>query len=305
MKICNIETDITDHCNLTCAECSHHSPYISKGVYPLDQFEKDVNTFAESVQCEWFKILGGEPLLNRELSSYIDALQTSGICKKIALFTNGTLLHRVDPQVFQHIDCLVVSRYPGSDKYTEHVRSNVEKFRDILPVVHNYYDMFEAQNFLEANESPELVQQIFDRCKLRYECNAIYKGKFYKCMACVRKEEFLGKYNVRDEKLSSTGDGISLYGENLTRRFLEYYYSTTPLAACRFCTGSSGKDIPHSNKLTPPKACIHDVVCPDKLRGPPLHQTAGINNIRSNIITRSPAVSSQTFTDNDGLDHIL
>lgn len=304
MKISNIETDITDHCNLSCADCSHHSPYITKGFYDINQFERDINTIAHRVQCEWFKILGGEPLLNTNIEQYIDILRSSGICNKIAIFTNGTLLHRVSIDTFKDVDCVVVSRYPGTGKYKNLITTNVERLREHVDVIHNYYDTFEAQNFLTVNDSVELVQQIFDRCKLRYECNAIYKGYFYKCIACQRKGQFLSKHGVNDLKLSDPAvDGISIYADNFTEQFIKYYYSNEPLYACRYCTGSSGRDVAHSNKLTKPSTAVNDVICKDKLKLPPVCESQSISFLQADIISRTTSVSGREFIDNDGLSH--
>ncbi len=305
MNICNIETDITDHCNLTCSNCSHHSPYVTKGFYDIKQFQHDIDKSSEFLSCNWFKLLGGEPLLNESISEYVTHLRRSDICKNIAIFTNGILLNRVSVDLLMSVDCVVVSRYPGNTSYTNLVKKNVDQARKHVKVIHNFYDKFEAQEFTHENDDKELVKKIFDRCRLRYECNAIYKGHFYKCMACQRKYDFLKANNIEYNILSDPSvDGVAIHEPEFTKRFMKYYYSDVPLAACRFCTGSSGKDVAHINKLQKPEQFVTDVVCPEKLKQPPVSQTKDFNKIFSTP-TNKLNKSFEEFIDNDGVVHKL
>jgi organic radical activating enzyme len=304
IKINNIETDIADHCNLSCKNCSHHSPYAVKGFYSIEDFKKDVNTVSKSVNCNWFKLLGGEPLLNKTFYEYSKILKDSNICDKVALFTNGILLGKYKKELYKDFDCIVVSRYPGSENYKKLILKNIDDLKNYVKIIHNYYDEFEEQEFLQKNDNKKLVQDIYDRCKLRYECNTIYKGYFFKCIASQRKGDFLKSNGIVDNKLfDKNTDGVNIHSKDFLSKFLKYYYSDKPLYACQYCTGSCGKDVPHEskkNKNIPYK--IEDILSIDKLKEPPIKLLNNIQFLQPNIKTRS--IDYQTIVDNDGILHI-
>ena len=304
IKINNIETDIADHCNLKCKNCSHHSPYAVKGFYSLEDFKNDVNQISKKINCNWFKLLGGEPLLNKNFYLYSKILKESEICDKVALFTNGLLLGKFDKKLYKDFDCIVVSRYPGSENYKNLILKNIEKLKDTVKIIHNYYDEFEEQEFLQKNANKKLVQQIYDRCKLRYECNTLYKGYFFKCIASQRKGDFLKSNGIIDEKLfDKNTDGVYIYDSNFLSNFIKYYYSDKPLYACQYCTGSCGKDVPHErekNKNIPEK--IDKILSKEKLLLPPLKIENNIQFLQPNIKNRS--ISYETVIDNDGILHV-
>jgi len=303
VNICNIETDISDHCNLKCANCSHHSPYVTKGFYEIEQFKNDIDKASDYLSCNWFKLLGGEPLLNTHIFDYVNHLHVSEICKNIAIFTNGILLNKVSAELLTSVDCVVVSRYPGNETYTKLVKDNIEYAREHTRVIHNYYDKFEAQEFTNKNTDQDLIKKIFDRCKLRYECNAIYKGYFYKCMACQRKKDFLRANNLDSKDVTDPGvDGVKIDSPNFHEKLIKYYYSDTPLNACAYCTGSSGKDVPHVNKLTKPAEKIQEVVDMNKLNTPAIHETDDIKYLMTPITGKRRNIVRK-FKDNDGLEH--
>ena len=304
IKINNIETDIADHCNLKCKNCSHHSPYAVKGFYSIEDFENDVNQISKKINCNWFKLLGGEPLLNKNFYLYSEILKKSKICDKVALFTNGILLGKFKKELYKNFDCIVVSRYPGSENYKNLILKNIEELKDTVKVIHNYYDEFEEQEFLQKNTNKKLVQQIYDRCKLRYECNTLYKGYFFKCIASQRKGDFLKSNGIIDKKLfDKNTDGVYIYDSNFLSNFIKYYYSDKPLYACQYCTGSCGKDVPHErekNKNIPKE--IDKILSKEKLSLPPLKIENNIQFLQPNINSRS--ISYETVIDNDGILHI-
>ena len=243
IRINNLETDIVDHCNLKCEHCAHHSPYITPGVYSVEEFERDVRVLSTVLQSEWFKIVGGEPTLNPNIDKYIDIIRQYNLSEKIALFTNGILLDRVDTDDLSQLNCLVVCEYKLGPLQTERIHQSVEKIRQTLPklqIIHRKIDKFEQQNFTIKNTNTELVNKIWNRCKLRFECNVIYRGNFAKCIVTLRKSEFL-KFNGISE--SFTEDLCPIHENNLKKRLIKYIYSNSSLKACSWCVGSCGKEV--------------------------------------------------------------
>jgi molybdenum cofactor biosynthesis enzyme MoaA len=106
-----LEADIVDYCNLRCKDCSHHSPYMDRSVYELDQFTEDVKNLSKALHLEKFRILGGEPLLNHDLVKYIQVLRKYNLADNIGICTNGILLDLVNEELLAQMDFLDVSLY--------------------------------------------------------------------------------------------------------------------------------------------------------------------------------------------------
>jgi len=306
--ISSLETDVADHCNLKCKHCAHHSPYLSRSFYSVSEFEKDIKSASAVLHSEWFKVIGGEPLLNKDLFQYIEIIKKYNISDNIAIFTNGILLDRVGDNVLDSINVLSVSEYPLTPILNEKIKSNILNVRKSYPnltVIHNYYDTFDAQEFTKKNDDGQLVKKIWDRCKLRFECNTIYRGYFSKCIVARRKRDFLLEANcVEDYDALNTleSDNCNLHTPNLRERFLKYYFSDTPLDTCKWCVGSCGKSVPHRQNTDRhiEHNTISDVIDVDAINKPSLITQDRYPHVSP--ITRQPKYS--TIVDSDGIHHV-
>lgn len=306
--ISNLETDVADHCNLKCKHCAHHSPYLNRSFYSATEFEKDIKSISTILHSEWFKVLGGEPLLNTDLFQYIKIIKKYKISDNIAIFTNGILLDRVGVEVLDGIDVLYVSEYPLTPNLNEKIKSGILRVRKSHPkltIIHNYYNTFGAQEFTVKNDDKQLVKKIWDRCKLRFECNTIYRGYFSKCIVARRKRDFLMAANcVEDYDALNTleSDNCNLHTPNLRERFLKYYFSDTPLDTCKWCAGSCGKSVPHRQNTDRhiEHNTISDVIDIEALSKPSLLTQQSYFHVSAAL----RKVKSTTVIDNDGIHHI-
>lgn len=98
-----IEYHVADHCNLNCRGCVHFSPLVDKPKFSdYEEVERDLIKLHEIVPyIGEIHILGGEPLLNKELYKYIEL--TSRVYPKsvIRVVTNGLLLLQIDNLLIQ------------------------------------------------------------------------------------------------------------------------------------------------------------------------------------------------------------
>jgi hypothetical protein len=65
----SIEMHVSHGCNLTCSSCSHYSNHGHKGNLNEDEFEAWIAPWAKKIKPRWFTIMGGEPTLNKKLTS--------------------------------------------------------------------------------------------------------------------------------------------------------------------------------------------------------------------------------------------
>jgi hypothetical protein len=101
-------------------------------------------------------------------------------------------------------------------------------------------DTFTRRVLNSENRDGELVREIYSDCYQRKSCHSIYNGRYYKCASGPFVPEWLRRLGVDAPDFSA--DGVPLHGNaNLRQDLEEYLNSDTPLTACRFCLGGSGK----------------------------------------------------------------
>jgi organic radical activating enzyme len=245
IKVNSLETPITRHCNLRCAACDHASSYLSKSFLNVERFERDLRLLAKAMVAEEFRLAGGEPLQHPELQSIIDIVRASGIARRIVLITNGVLIDKVPARLWQSIDKLWLSVYPGVslglglDEIEARCRNNNVVF---FPKRINQFRMVLLNNPIEDKT---LLGQIYRECKTAHvwKCYTVLNGTFFKCSKSSVMQDRLHQLGIDDE---DAVNGVALdTEEDLIERLQLYLDSAEPLSACRFCLGTSGPLTPH------------------------------------------------------------
>ena len=246
IRVQSLETPLTDHCNLSCAGCDHASPFLAERFLDLDLFSRDLHKLAGAMRAREFRLVGGEPLLHPKLRRIIDIIRHSGISDGITVITNGVLIGKAEPYVWENIDRLWLSDYPGIrlrmpvDEIAAKCRQHSITF-DYRPT-----EKFRHVVINRAIDDDNLVKKIYSNCKAAHEwkCYTVANGYFFKC----------GKPSVVRDRLRLTGetyqqrhrDGVDLHGKgSLHRRLKRYLRSRTPLGACYYCLGTSGPSFSH------------------------------------------------------------
>ena len=92
---CNLEIHLSDHCNLNCAGCSHYSPLAEPTFCDIVQLEESLSKLAAYAKAfRTIRLLGGEPLLNPNVSDIAKMVREYFPHNDIELVTNCLLLMR-------------------------------------------------------------------------------------------------------------------------------------------------------------------------------------------------------------------
>ena len=170
------------------------------------------------------------------------------VTDEITLVTNGILLESASADLWQFVDRVEVSLYPGhemSEKGLSQIQSLLSahdvKLRVRRPT------QFRESYSSTPNEDPELVRRIYTTCLNAhvYGCHQIYDGYFYKCA----QAHALALHACKDGKRNPHGDGVRLENrapdENLLNELAAYLQDRAPLGACKNCLGTVGKLFSH------------------------------------------------------------
>jgi molybdenum cofactor biosynthesis enzyme MoaA len=94
---------LADHCNLNCVFCSHYSPLSEPKFVDIVQYENDFKRLAElgADKLGMLRLMGGEPLLNKEINRLTVIARKYFPKSKIQIVTNGTLLLKQDESFWE------------------------------------------------------------------------------------------------------------------------------------------------------------------------------------------------------------
>ena len=87
LTIKNLDVQVTERCSLKCKNCCNLMQYYEKPVdINLDVMLKSVERFMSCVDgVDEFRVLGGDPFMNKELHKIINKLVTYDNCKKVVV----------------------------------------------------------------------------------------------------------------------------------------------------------------------------------------------------------------------------
>lgn len=231
-----IEYHVADNCNLNCRACIHFSPLVPGNQFAdYKQVEADLRRLHDLVPyIERIHILGGEPLLNKELYRYLDLTREVYPYAAIAIVTNGLLLRNIDSSLIDSIKknnvSIWISLYPPMFQQIQQI---IEKLKvlDIAVVVSAPIKEF-AYAFDEKGGHAKGIQRI--NCT----CPNLYKGKLAICPP-VAYIEYFNKEFQKD--IDAEQGKIDIYDEALTFEMVQERLHT-PIEICDKCLFVSRED---------------------------------------------------------------
>jgi len=249
-----LEFHIADTCNLNCRGCSHYASLARKEHYPnIKFFANDLQMLHLRIEdILIIRILGGEPLLNRDIEEYIKVTRKFYPQSELWIVTNGLLLMKMPDSFYETLleeRCKIgISFYPAlTDKIQE--ICVFLKNRNISCYVSPMIKEFILSRTI--NPRDDKVEDIFLNCASA-TCNNLYEGKIAACYL-----PFVTKYFNSYFKQNFPEDGqIDLYDSKLTTAELKQKLMM-PFENCRYCLDSSEYiKIPWSSLKYP--SCLSD-----------------------------------------------
>jgi len=234
-----IEVNAVLHCNMSCKSCAHLAPLFQKKVVDLETMRRDLEMLSHSYHASYVKIMGGEPLLNPNLLELIKVAANSGIADEILLATNATLLHRAPEELWDAIDSLEISLYPGRLPDNERIESFKSKAASHkVKLLINYYNNFRSSYSEKRNKDINLVQDVYNTCKMAHfwRSHTVIDGWFFRCPQSV----FIPQQNV-DGGWNNEVDGLRISSKpEFAESLYKFLTRSKPLKACEYCLGSVG-----------------------------------------------------------------
>ncbi len=237
----SLEVHVTDHCNLRCAGCCVLSPLAPRKFLEVSVLERDLAWARKVLRPSVFKLSGGEPLLAPNIVDLARVAKLSGIAPKVSMTTNGVLLARAPDALFEELDAITVSIYPGvgiGAPSLAALRERAVRFGVVLN--EKRQDQFQSMTRRTVEPDNAVTREVFDTCWLRHRCHTLRDGTLFACSRPIGIDALAGAGGSL-----AASDGISLAPRaELAREIVSYLERSEPLASCARCLGGAGALMP-------------------------------------------------------------
>lgn len=235
----SLDVHLTTACTLRCKDCSHCIPYYKKEnhhVMTLEEFQNELTIILKNVDRIYnLLLLGGEPLLNKDLSEIIKYTEGQKQVKNILIVTNGTLLPSdkvIDTCKSSKKTSFLISNYSNNkglnnDKVLDLIQ--LLKTNDIKYTYESNAGDWRKQPEIKlenSNIAIEKIQDTYAKCSFKY-CTLWSNGKIYPCA--------YAKY-INDEKNGIYNNNfIDLRSGKLSPNDFKNFYDVSMYNVCECC----------------------------------------------------------------------
>tara|TARA_Y100001970_G_scaffold294295_1_gene449988 strand:+ start:14098 stop:15357 length:1260 start_codon:yes stop_codon:yes gene_type:complete len=265
LNIKTIDIQVTERCSLKCQDCSNLMQYYER---PQNSDEsvmfKSIEKFMECVDnLDEFRVIGGDPFMNKEVYKVINKLLTYEKNKKIVIYTNAKIVPKNENlECLKNDKVLVYITNYGKDSIAHDALVNVLKNEKIN------YSTFKCTTWLDcgrimpnSNKNADALEHQFNNCCVS-DLISLLHGKLYRCpfsanavnLNAIPKDP-TDEVNLLDEKLSIT---------ELRNQIKKLCYDKKYITACSYCNGRdySVETIPaaiQTKKSLPYKKLVNEV----------------------------------------------
>ncbi len=238
LNIKSIDIQITERCSLKCTNCSNLMQYYQKPANSdLEMLFKNIDRFMNCVDDVYeFRVLGGDPFMNKDIHKVIHKLKEYEKVKKIIIYTNAKVIPKNE-----NLECLkhekvildVTNYGEASSKHDELLKvfdeNNIAYSTALTTKWQDCGRILPYQNRTEEEN-----KQKFSNC-----CNSdlvsLLHGKLYRCPFSANgtnlkafpydKSDIV---DLNDEKLTN---------DEIKKQIKKLVYNKEFLTACSYCNG--------------------------------------------------------------------
>ena len=239
-----VEFAITTQCNLRCKHCTNYIPYLSstqQRVMNYAEFQIYLDNLTKNItKLNTLLLLGGEPLLHKDLPKMLDYALKNKKIENVYITTNGTISFSAELKgVFESLKdknrlWVWISNYTANERLAKRLKSYEmldylkEKGINYIFIKENQWGKSLPPTYEEAKRTDAENSEYFLKCNT--PCVSVYGNEL---SVCPRASHFAlkGVITQKDgERLLLDGGGGEISKADFVR-----FYTYTNFSACRWC----------------------------------------------------------------------
>ena len=234
----SIDIQITEKCSLKCKDCSNLMQYYTEAKdSDLEMLFKSIDRFISCIDSlDEFRVLGGDPFMNKNLYKIINKLVTYDKCKNVVVYTNAKI-----PPKGENLECLRnkkvmldITNYGESSSAHEKVIEIARKENIAFSTLRTSVWTDSGRIMPYSNKSEKDVENLFSNC-----CNndliSLLHGKLYRCPFSANGVNLKAIPQEDSDEVNLIDDSIDI--TELREKIKKLCFDKKKLTACYYCNG--------------------------------------------------------------------
>lgn len=236
-----VEIVITTRCNLRCKDCSNYIPSIENEYQfdiSFDEYKQNLdNLLINAKKLNSVLLIGGEPLLNKEIIKILDYTAQNKKVESVYIITNGTIL--LSDELIKTLEKYRKKTYVWLSNYTSNTdlvkRLKTNEILQQLTENKINYIFFKKNKWVKPspikcyNRTREELTSVFTNCGNPAVSAA--KGEVHICPRAAT-------FRIRDLIQFSNNDFINM-NRPVSKKDIISFYSKNDFEICNYCRGLS------------------------------------------------------------------
>lgn len=227
-----IEIHVADHCNMNCKNCSMFCGLVKTPRYSnLEQTRNSLYILKGIFKhIKRIRVIGGEPLLNKELDKYLYMIRDIYPYSDIRVITNGILVVEMNDNLItafkETSSKLVVTSYLPLVKKLDRINDFLKQ-KGVNYEISEMITDFQKIYDYSGRQDKELS---FNACHWKGACATLYENQIAPCFV-----PFVIKYLAENFDLNiSTSGTMELNADNVNKDKIRKLFNT-PFDMCKYC----------------------------------------------------------------------
>lgn len=233
----SVDIVITEKCSMKCKDCSNLMQYYTRPInYETNELIASLEGFFACVdKVNEFRVIGGEPFMNKNISEVINWLNHEDKVGRVIIYTNGTIVPKG-----KSLESLKNDKVMMMITDYDELSKNHDSLIATLTEHAIGYHTDKAQNWTDCasiakhNRTEEQQKDVFKNCCAKC-LFTIMDGKFYRCPFTAHVDK-LGATPLYPEDFIDLRDYAKV-GEQLTQQLRHFIFEKEYLNSCDFCAG--------------------------------------------------------------------
>ena len=237
----SVDIIITERCSLKCKNCSNLMQYYEKPAdCDIKELLKTIDKFCDVVdEVNEFRVIGGEPFMNKEFDVIIKRLIDEPKVKKIVIYTNGTIVPREDK-----IECLknnkillIITDY---GKLSRNLKPLIEVLQQnkIAYYAEKARGWTDCAKIMKHERDIEQQKEIFRNCCAKNTIT-LSKGRLYRCPFSANADRLRAVPDFKSDYVDIF-DKIAV--NEMKKKIRKFLLERDFLEVCDYCNGRSFGD---------------------------------------------------------------
>jgi len=235
LNIKSLDIVVTEACTLKCKDCANLMQYYEKPHHAddadlLDSFNKFINVVDDLLEA---RILGGEPLMYKNIKNILEILTKNSKVKNIVIFTNGTIIPK-DLDIFTNSKIFIkISDYGKNSKHSKIPElENLLTKKGIKFLTERVVTWQNAASIGFHKRSIDQTKQIFGTCCVN-DSLTMLNGYLYLCPFSAHVDNLKAVPHYPNDIINFKTDNQ----DEIYTKLFSFIYEKEFIKACNFCEG--------------------------------------------------------------------